>query len=73
MSQLFGSFMRNDQHKISNLLSLLTKLLDKVDFFQLLTFWSTLGQARGQTVVTISFKFGKSDLAFPESNFANFY
>src|ERR1043165_1340903 len=43
MSQVVGYFMKNNQHKILHLLHLLTTFYVKVDFFQILTFWSTLG------------------------------
>ena len=41
-SQTHGLLMRNDQYTIAHLLSLLSTILVKVDFFQILTFGSTL-------------------------------
>jgi len=53
MSQLDGLFMKNDQHKISSLLHLLTTILVEVDFFRFLTFWSFSGYRQGsQEVIT---------------------
>ena len=47
-SQTHGCFMKNNQHQIPHLLSLLTTFYVKVEFFQRLTFWSTLTLEKGQ-------------------------
>ena len=48
MSQTHGLFMKNNQHKIPDLLSLHTTFYVKVDFFQRLTFWPSLTLEKGQ-------------------------
>ena len=48
MSRTHGLFLKNDQHKIPDLLSLLTTFYVKVDFFQRLTFWPSLTLEKGQ-------------------------
>ena len=47
-SQVVDYFMKNDQHDNTRLLSLLTTLYVKVDFFQRLTFWPSLTLKKGQ-------------------------
>ena len=47
-SQTHGLFMTNNQHQIPHLLSLLTTFYVKVEFFQFMTFWSTLTLGKGQ-------------------------
>ena len=45
---MVGYFTKNDQHDNMRLLSLLTTLYVKVDFFLRLTFWPSLTLEKGQ-------------------------